>query len=99
MNPVDLVFSAITSLTGGLITDLASAVIGLLTISFIAFGADLIISVLAGRRMDKCRSDRVHSAFNDREKAKVSGSQVERDMADSRYKSALRRYGQGKGDC
>ena len=99
MNPIDLVFSSITNLTGGLVTDLTSAVIGLLTISFLAFGADLIIGVLAGRRIDKCRSDRVHSAFSDREKAKKSGSQVERDMAESRYRNALRRYGKGKGDC
>jgi hypothetical protein len=99
MNPIDLIFGAISNLTGGLITDLTTAVIGLLTISFIAMGADLIIGVFAGRRTDKCRSDRVHSAFDNLQKARESGSEVERDMAKSRYRSALSRYGRGRGDC
>jgi len=99
MTPVDLIFSAISNLTGGLITDLTTAVIGLLTISFIAFGADLIFGVLAGRYTEKKSSDCVHSTFKALQKARQSGSQVERDMAQSRYRSALRRYGQGKGDC
>lgn len=99
MNPIDLVFNSISSLTGGLITDLTTAVIGLLTISFLAFGADLLIGVLAGRYSESKRTNCVHSTFKALQKARESGSQVERDMAMSRYRSALRRYGQGKGDC
>lgn len=96
MNPVDLIFGAISDLTGGLITDLTTVVIGLLTISFIAMGADLIISALASSYADSKRTGRVRSTFEELQKARESGSEVERDMAKSRYNDALRRYGRGK---
>jgi len=40
-----LIFSVASELTGGLITDLGSAVIGLLTLGFIAMGLDLLKNI------------------------------------------------------
>lgn len=46
MNPIDIVFQSISQLTGGLITDLTTAIVGMVLLSFIAMGADLLLDVL-----------------------------------------------------
>ncbi|OGR08229.1 MAG: hypothetical protein A2511_14855 [Deltaproteobacteria bacterium RIFOXYD12_FULL_50_9] len=46
MNPTDIVFQAISQLTGGLITDLTTAIVGMVLLSFIAMGGDLLLNVL-----------------------------------------------------
>ena len=45
MNPTDIVFQSISQLTGGLITDLTTAIVGMVLLSFIAMGADLLLDV------------------------------------------------------
>jgi len=49
MNPTDIIFQAISNLTGGLITDLTTAIVGIILLSFIAMGFDLILDVLGSR--------------------------------------------------
>jgi hypothetical protein len=49
MNPIDLIFQSISHLTGGLITDLTTAIVGMVLLSFIAMGFDLVLDVLDSR--------------------------------------------------
>lgn len=46
MNPTDLVFQTVSNLTGGLITDVTTAVIGLVTLGFVVMGVGLIKTLL-----------------------------------------------------
>lgn len=46
MNPTDLIFQTVSNLTGGLITDIQTAVIGLVTIGFVVMGLDLLKGLL-----------------------------------------------------
>lgn len=45
-NPSQVIFDAISGLTGGLIVDLQTLVIGALVVSFIVAGFDLLLSAL-----------------------------------------------------
>ena len=49
MNPTDIIFQSLSHLTGGLITDLTTAIVGMVLLSFIAMGFDLILDVLDSR--------------------------------------------------
>jgi hypothetical protein len=53
MTPTDLIFQTIGSLTGGLITDLTTAIIGMFTIAFICMGFDLLKGVFDMKSRDK----------------------------------------------
>lgn len=46
MNPTDMIFGAISQMTGGLIADLSTAMIAMVMFSFIAIGFDLLLDVL-----------------------------------------------------
>lgn len=46
MNPTDLIFQTVSNLTGGLITDVQTAVIGLVTLGFVVMGVGLIKTLL-----------------------------------------------------
>jgi hypothetical protein len=49
MNPTDLIFQSLSQLTGGLITDLTTVIVGMVLLAFIAMGFDLILDVLDSR--------------------------------------------------
>lgn len=48
MTAIDVVFQAVFGLTGGLITDVQTAVIGIVTLAFIAMGLDILKDLLLG---------------------------------------------------
>lgn len=48
MNPTDLIFGAISQMTGGLIADLSTAMIAMVMFGFIAIGFDMLKDVLGG---------------------------------------------------
>lgn len=56
MDPIALVFQAISQMTGGLITDMTTAIIGMVMLSFVAMGADLLLDIL-GNRIKKAKVD------------------------------------------
>lgn len=45
MNPTDILFTTVSNLTGGLITDMTTLVVGLITLAFILMGLDLLMDV------------------------------------------------------
>lgn len=49
MNPTDMIFNAISQLTGGLIADLSTAIIAMIMLSFIAMGFDYLLDILDNR--------------------------------------------------
>jgi len=57
MSAIQIIFNAVSQLTGGLINDLTTAIIGMVVIGFIAMGIDHIIYVLNGV-MDRRSSEK-----------------------------------------
>ncbi len=46
MNPTDILFTTVSNLTGGLITDMTTLVVGLISLAFILMGLDSLMDVL-----------------------------------------------------
>lgn len=46
MQPIDLIFQTVSNLTGGLITDMTTLIVGLVTVAFILMGFDFLMDVL-----------------------------------------------------
>ena len=92
---IDILFQSISSLTGGLITDITTAMVGLLCLSFLAMGLDLLFSLVSNTVGRNHLSGAVLRANDELQQARNSGSQVKIDMARARYRSALNKYGQG----
>lgn len=87
MEQNDLFLDAISSLTGGLVTDLTTVMIAMVAISFICLGLALLRNVLFDSRDRYVEQAR-------REKSIVNDSNVDpvlRDVASIRYKKAIRR--------
>jgi len=101
MNPTDILFQSISNLTGGLITDLTTAIVGVVVLAFIGMGIDLLISVIQTSMCRDRLSGNVYKANHALQKAKASGSQVAIDIASARYRSALSKFGRGakEDDC
>ena len=57
LDPSQIIFDSISSLTGGLIVDLQTLVVAALVVSFIIAGVDILISAL-GNVMDNLSMDR-----------------------------------------
>ncbi len=74
MNPTDILFQSISNLTGGLITDLTTAIVGVVVLAFIGMGIDLLISVIQTSMCRDRLSGNVYKANHALQKAKASGS-------------------------
>lgn len=94
MNPIELIFQSISNLTGGLITDLTTAIIGLLFLSFLAMAFDHIFFLLDRHVTRTANYNAANKAFNDWDEVKKRNvkSRVDLDLAEARYKSAISRY-------
>ena len=46
---MNIIFQAISNLTGGLITDLTTAIVAMIALSFIGMGFDLLLDILDNR--------------------------------------------------
>lgn len=108
MNPIDLIFATVSDLTGGLITDITTLIIGLVSLGFILFGLDKLVGVLSydsdshstleftGGIDDWDGEDRSSfyrdEALRDAKAAGVSESQFNKDVARDRYNSSRKKY-------
>ena len=46
MNPVDIIFQAASNLTGGIISDMQTAIIGMVVLLFIYLGFNILVGIL-----------------------------------------------------
>lgn len=92
MQPTDILFSSISALTGGLITDLQTAMVGMITVAFILFGFDHLKDVFENSLRDRNRSRALDEA---REYRKTVDNQYVdsaiRDVYKAKYRDAVRR--------
>lgn len=92
MNPFALIFQSIGTLTGGLISDLSSVIVGLVALSFIALAVDHITWLLSGtmhRRMSNKYYERAEMVRQARDtNSRGSAAWLQQDML---YKRFLRR--------
>lgn len=51
MNPVDILFASVSSLTGGLITDMTTAMVAIVCLSFLLMGFDILRDIIEGKIM------------------------------------------------
>jgi hypothetical protein len=58
MSPADLIFQSFSNLTGGLVNDLVTVIVGLITLGFMVVAVNKIQSVLLGKRLDDYINDR-----------------------------------------
>ncbi len=91
----DVLFSAISDITGGLVNDLTTAMIAMVAIGFIVMGIDylkeLLDSHISNRRCEQSISDaRKYKAVVDNDYV----DPVLRDVYRARYKTAIRRASQ-----
>lgn len=80
MNPADIVFEAFSNLTGGLVTDLQTAVVALVGLMVMVIGLKKLQSLLLDRNLDAALED----AYK-----KQGWSGIEGDIQKARYKKLL----------
>lgn len=66
MSPIDYVFQSITTLTGGLITDMTTAIVGVLAVMFVCLGVDLLKDVLLGPTLSRNEEERQYKHYKER---------------------------------
>lgn len=86
MNPTDLIFTTVSDLTGGLITDMTTLVIGLITLAFILMGLDLLLAVFNHALGYHAKNKEKNNISVDHEESEKQGN-YEVDRAD--YKRSL----------
>lgn len=92
MTATDILFSAISELTGGLISDLTTAMIGMVVVGFIVMGVDYLKDCFE-THIDNRKRDQ--SIVDARKYRSVAENQyidpVLRDVYRARYRDAVRR--------
>lgn len=58
MNPIDLIFQAFATMTGGIITDLTTAVVGVVMLMMMVAGLNMLKRILIGAKYDRYIKDR-----------------------------------------
>lgn len=89
--PSDILFQVITSLTGGLVTDLTTALVALLAISFLVFGIDILREAFETSIQRKNTNSSLDRARSYKQQADLMDDQVSKDYLNARYRSEIRR--------
>lgn len=89
MNPTDIIFQTVSNLTGGLITDMTTLIVGLVTVAFILMGLDLLIDVL-NHAMDNHQKKMARNKYW--AEANNAGVNFEEDEKQAKYEAARSEY-------
>ncbi len=87
LQPSDILFQIASNLTGGLVDDLTTAMIAMVTIAFIVFGLDHLKDAFEAHINDRY----LDSARSFRNKMNSSTDKTERDLLKAKYRNAIRR--------
>lgn len=89
--PSDILFQVASDLTGGLITDLQTAMLGMVAVAFIVFGFDYLREVFEqsiNTRNTNASLDRARSYKN---MSESMDDQVSKDYFNARYRNEIRK--------
>lgn len=89
MNPTDIIFQTVSTLTGGLITDMTTLIIGLVTVAFILMGLDLLMDVF-NHAMDNHAKNKARNEYW--AEANNAGVNFEEDEKQAKYEQARSDY-------
>lgn len=100
MQPTDIIFQSVSNLTGGLITDMTTLIVGLVTLAFILMGLDVLVSVLVNDvhiGQDRRASiDEQNASYDARNRywaaANNAGVNFEEDEKQAKYEQARSDY-------
>ena len=92
IDPTQYLMSALSSLTGGLVSDLQTLILGMVVCTFIAMGADYLFSIInsAFERSARDRNfNRAKSALGER--SRYEEGTAEYDRASLQYREYIRK--------
>ena len=88
---MNLIFGAISQLTGGLINDLTTAIIGMFVISFIVMGFDYLKNLFENHINKMQTNKHLDRARTYQGLAESMEDKVSRDYLNSRYRNEIRK--------
>lgn len=88
---MNIIFAAISNLTGGLINDATTLIIGMLSVQFVIMGFGKLKDALEERIEENIQSNSMKRAQEYKDRIKSSLTNVERDTYRMKYKNAIRR--------
>ncbi len=88
---MNIIFQAITSLTGGLINDLTTAIVGMLVLGFICMGIDYLKDVFENAVHTSGTNKALKDARSYKALANSMDDDVSRDYLNAKYHNAIRR--------
>lgn len=97
MNMVQMMYDAIGSMTGGLITDVYTVLMAMLGIGFLCMGFDFIKDAFESHLRDKRHEQMLLDAENARDQARAYRGSVRGELASSRYRRLLHKL--DSDDC
>lgn len=89
--PSDILFSTISSMTGGLVTDITTAMIGMLVIGFLLMGLDYLKDVLDDGLSRRSSNNSLEKARSYRKMSDSMDDQVSKDYLNAKYRNEIRR--------
>jgi hypothetical protein len=91
MNFSQVLFDSISSLTGGLVSDLQTALVAMFAIAFICMGIDYLKDCFEHTIRSTQKGKAINEARQYRNNADNATNQVDKDVFESRYRDAIRR--------
>lgn len=91
MNPTDIIFQSVSSLTGGLISDMTTAICGLFAITFLLIGVDWLKDIFELAMQKKNTNAALDRAKSYKALADSMDCQVSKDYLNARYRNEIRR--------
>lgn len=96
MNPTNILFTTISNLTGGLITDVTTLIVGMVTLAFILMGLDILKDVILdginGQNASKRRMDSYGEFQASGKAAGLTDSEIEMEGNKVRFESSREKY-------
>lgn len=91
MDPLEIIFSSLSDLTGGLISDVTSVIVAMVALSIILMGLELIKDALESHMETKgYRESLSELEYLDRKQRNGRMSNAERDVLTTRYRNKVR---------
>ena len=90
-NASDMLFSAISSMTGGLINDITTLMVGMLGLGFIVFGFEHLKDVFEESMHKRQVNASLDRARSYKKLADDMDDQVSKDYLNAKYRSEIRR--------
>jgi hypothetical protein len=99
MNMVQMMFDAIGSMTGGLITDVYTVLLAMLCIGFLCMGFDFIKDAFESHLREKRHESMLLDAENARDQSRAYRGSVRGDLATTRYRRLIRQLDRNDEGC